>query len=184
MIEVEIKVKLEDMNTCISTFLDMGYVREAYVEEKDTYYTSDYYDFKEQDEALRIRESKDLISGKVTSYLTYKGKKLDEVSMSRNEMETLLEKAEVLRKVFEQIGLRAVTPVEKVRIELKKGNVTACIDDVQGLGAFLELEILVKDESMREAALKDIESILHSIGLRMEDTLRTSYLSMLEESNE
>lgn len=181
MTEVEIKVKIDDINTCISTFLDKGFVREAYVEEKDTYYTSDFYDFKEKDEALRVRESKDLISGKITSSLTYKGQKLDDVSMSRNEIETFVENISVVKTVFEQIGLRSVHPVEKIRIELKKGNVTACIDDVKDLGAFLELEILVKNENMREAALKDIEETLKSIGLNMNATIRKSYLCMIEE---
>ena len=63
MIEVEVKAKIENINSCISTFLENGFVKEKYVEELDTYYTSKFHDFKANDEALRLRESKNLISG-------------------------------------------------------------------------------------------------------------------------
>lgn len=181
MVEVEVKVKINDINTCISSFLDMGYIREAYVEEIDTYYTSSFHDFKANDEALRVRESKDLISGKKKACVTYKGKKLDKVSMSRNELETFVDDAAVMKQIFENAGFVAVTPVEKIRLELSRGNVTVCVDDVKGLGGFLELEMLVRDESMRESALNELERILKSIGMTMADTIRKSYLSMLEE---
>lgn len=181
MIEVEVKAKIDNINTCISTFLDNGFVKEKYVEEIDTYYNSRLHDFRANDEALRLRESKDLVSGKKEAFITYKGKKLDTVSMARKELESAVESADVVKQILESIGFEPVKPVEKTRVSLAKGNITVCIDDVKGLGGFIEVEMLVKDESMREEALRDIEAILEIVGLSMEDTVRTSYLSMLEE---
>lgn len=181
MIEVEVKIRVNDINSLISLFLDKGFERESYVEEIDTYYTSKFHDFKANDEALRIRTSCNLVSGKIESFVTYKGKKLDDISMSRLELETGVMDAEVMDRIFTSIGLIPVTPVKKKRLSLTKGNITACIDDVEGLGGFLELEIIVEDESMRKSALADIEIILNTLGLCMADTIRTSYLSMLEE---
>ena len=181
MIEVEVKARINDINSCISTFLDNGFVKEKYVEEIDTYYNSKLHDFRENDEALRLRESKDLVSGKKEAFITYKGKKLDTVSMARKELESAVEMADVVKQILESIGFEPVIPVEKTRVSLVKGNITACIDDVKGLGGFLELEIIVKDESLRETALKDIEAVLGIAGLSMKDTVRKSYLSMLED---
>lgn len=181
MIEVEVKAKIENINSCISTFLENGFVKEKYVEELDTYYTSKFHDFKANDEALRLRESKNLISGKKEAFITYKGKKLDTVSMARKEIESAVEIADAIKEILESIGFEPVQPLEKTRVSLTKGNITVCIDDVKGLGGFVEVEMLVKDESMREEALMDIEAVLGTIGLGMKDTVRKSYLSMLED---
>ena len=59
---------------------------------------------------------------------------------------------------------------------------TACVDRVTGLGDFLELEIIVEDETEQAAALGEIEMLLEVLGYTMQDTTRTSYLSMTEES--
>ena len=44
---------------------------------------------------------------------------------------------------------------------------------------YLELEILTDTEEKRTEALKQIEDVLEALGYSMEDTTRTSYLSML-----
>ena len=56
----------------------------------------------------------------------------------------------------------------------------ACL--IERLGDFLELEIIVEDETKRAAALSEIETLLVKLGYTMQDTTRTSYLSMLEEA--
>lgn len=58
---------------------------------------------------------------------------------------------------------------------------TACLDSVEGLGEYLELEILVEQEEDRQQALQQIEERLLSLGYSMQDTTRISYLSMLEK---
>ena len=63
----------------------------------------------------------------------------------------------------------------------KKDEVTACLDRVQGLGDFLELEILAAREEEKDAALRKIEGILRRLGYRISDTVQTSYLSMLQK---
>ena len=69
--------------------------------------------------------------------------------------------------------------VEKLRQYYHRDNITACVDAVTNLGDYLELEIIVDEEEKREAALDQLEQILHTLGYSMQDTTRTSYLSML-----
>lgn len=52
---------------------------------------------------------------------------------------------------------------------------------MEGLGEYLELEILVEQEEDRQQALQQIEERLLSLGYSMQDTTRISYLSMLEK---
>lgn len=68
--------------------------------------------------------------------------------------------------------------VEKLRQYYHRDNITACVDAVTNLGDYLELEIIVDEETKREAALDQLEQTLHTLGYSMQDTTRTSYLSM------
>ena len=73
----------------------------------------------------------------------------------------------------------SVIPVEKVRHYFHRGRLTACVDQVTGLGDFLELEILTESEEGWSAALTEIEKVLRHAGYSMEDTTQASYLSQL-----
>lgn len=177
-IEVEIKLKIRNKTQVMDSLKTIGFLKDRYVVEKDIYYTSEHHDFAALGEALRIRKVKDLESQRETSVITYKGAKLDLVSMTRQELETEVEDGDTVRKILEQIGFCPVSPVEKQRLYFRKDNMTACLDDVKNLGNYLELEILT-DTEKRTEALKQIEDVLESLGYSMKDTTRTSYLSML-----
>ena len=99
--------------------------------------------------------------------------------MTRKELETEIGDAETGREILVHIGFVPVPPVEKQRQYWKNGTITACVDNVKGLGDYLELEILADEEAQREEALEKLERILNQLGYCMQDTTRTSYLSML-----
>ena len=57
---------------------------------------------------------------------------------------------------------------------------TACIDQVQDLGDFLELEMVITEDKNKDDALGQIEKMLQRLGYSLKDTTRNSYLSMLQ----
>ena len=156
-IEVEIKVKIQNRKQIMDSLKKIGFLENRCVVETDIYYTSTHHNFAALGEALRIRTVKDPESPKETSVITYKGAKLDQVSMTRQELETEVGDGETVRKILEHIGFCPVSPVEKKRLYL----------------------ILTDTEEKRTEALKQIEDVLEALGYSMEDTTRTSYLSML-----
>ena len=184
MTEVEIKLAINDPEACGEALLENGFVFEKTVLENDTYYNSPAHDFRSLDEALRIRRTRPLMpAGDEVCCVTYKGPKLDAVSMTRKELESGVENPEVFEELFAALGLYAVLPVVKLRRYYRSEaySMNACLDFVEGLGYFLELEILVESAGERSKALAMIEEVLQKLGYRMEDTTRTSYLTMLEE---
>ena len=48
-------------------------------------------------------------------------------------------------KVLTALGWQEVVAVDKVRLESKTEDYTICIDEVAGLGLFIELEVLTED---------------------------------------
>lgn len=105
--------------------------------------------------------------------------------MTRKELETGVEDGEICRNILQAIGYSPAAPeVVKERQMLQKDGMTACLDHVYGLGDFLEIEILVDSETKREESLCQIEVILNRIGYQLSDTVRTSYLTMIQKRRE
>lgn len=183
MIEVEIKLPVCSRQSTEQKLVGLGFEEGHLVKESDIYFTSDARDFKKTDEALRIRRCENLTTGESAAVLTYKGAKIDKISMTRKELETGIEDADVCREILSSIGFRPFFPVNKCRQYYHYDHITACLDVVDNLGDFLELEVLVEEEKEREEALQQIEEILEKMGRSMAETIRTSYLSMLQQKN-
>lgn len=182
MIEVEVKLPVEDLNEIKRNLVKIGFEESSCIEERDTYFDNQQGDIRANDEALRVRETKDYRTGKIRAQINFKGKRLDAGTMTREELETGVENGEISRKILQAIGYIPVAPeVIKERIMLRRESVTACLDNVRGLGEFLELEILADSKKQKDAALGQIENILNNLGYQISDTVRTSYLSMLQK---
>lgn len=182
MIEVEVKLPVEDLNEIKRKLVKIGFEESSFIEERDTYFDNQQGDIRANDEALRVRETKDHRTGKIRAQINFKGKRLDAGTMTREELETGVENGEISRKILQAIGYIPVAPeVIKERIMLRRESVTACLDNVRGLGEFLELEILADSKKQKDAALGQIENILNNLGYQISDTVRTAYLSMLQK---
>ena len=191
MIEVEVKLALTDSKRVEQKLRKDGFVLQKIVRETDTYFNGVDRDFRKTDEALRVRKTEvlknvtdlsetDILSehfteqsvtendSQIQSFVTYKGPKLEETSMTRKELEIPIEDDAVMSELLVALGYHPVPSVIKCRKYLV-------------LGEYLELEILVEQEEDRQQALQQIEERLLSLGYSMQDMTRISYLSMLEK---
>lgn len=87
-------------------------------------------------------------------------------------------------KILIALGFELAAGVQKTRCYMEYGNMTAYLDQVDNLGDFLELEMIASQESMREQYLQTMETFLNELGFSIEDTVNTSYLSMLAGEND
>ena len=185
MIEVEVKLPIANKEVVESDLYCMGFVKTSQIREEDCYFDNEARQIRTNGEALRIRKVTDLQSDHSDVVITFKGKKMDQVSMSRRELETQIADAETGVQIFQALGFRIVPPkVVKIRNEYKIGQMTACIDQVQNLGDFLELEIVIQECEDKDEALGQIESVLQKLGYSLKDTVRNSYLSMLQHTQD
>lgn len=145
--EIEVKLPLKNLKETLKLLTDQGFHETAEIREEDTYFNSIYHDVKKRDEALRIRTSTDCRSGISKTQINFKGPKLDKVSMSRMELETEVSDTEVLKNILIHLDFSPVASVIKLRKYLKCGRFTACLDQVERLGDFLELEVIAEQES-------------------------------------
>lgn len=179
MIEVEVKLPLYRRSLTEKALTEAGFRAGDLIRESDIYFNSNFHDFIQTDEALRVRTCENLSMRSCRTFLTYKGRKIDKISMTRQELETEVADGETAVSILNALGYQSMYQVNKLRQLYHRDDMTACVDQVEGLGSFLELEMIVEDESRREKALARIRQVLKSIGSDMSETTRVSYLGML-----
>ena len=173
-LEIENKYPIDDVARLEERLRAIGATRLGHTEQADTYYGHPSRDFAETDEALRIRRT----AGEAR--VTYKGPKLDQATKTRHEIETPLAEPDAWPALLVALGFREVATVRKQRerFELSRPpfEIEICIDRVDRVGQFAEIEI-VADEAEREAAQRVLAELADELSLANPE--RRSYLEML-----
>jgi adenylate cyclase class 2 len=173
MIEVEVKARArEDTAEKIRA---LGAVLVAVENHHDLYFNSPQRDFKKTDEALRIRIKEE------GPRLTYKGPKLDGETKSRKELTVKIDDLVQMRGILESLGFVLSAEVKKRRTKYSYGRAIFALDEVEGLGSFLEIEAQIDAQGIDDfAAQKNlVQSLLRQLDLG--ESIRSSYLELLEE---
>ncbi len=114
------------------------------IEQFDTYFQSPVNDFYITDEALRIRRI--LSQGENERIeLTYKGPKTGTDMKVREEITSGINSHSEIIKILEQLGFSIVMEVSKRRTNWWEQPITLSLDDVEGLGKFIEVEIITSN---------------------------------------
>jgi adenylate cyclase class 2 len=171
MIEIEIKARA-DLDALRNRLKQEGAALERTVEQADIYYNAPDRDFGLTDEALRLRNE----GGQV--FLTYKGKKLDAKSKTRKEVEVEVADFNKMEDILLSLGFKITLRVRKVREIYHLDGAVVCLDRVDGLGDFVELETLAADESEIEKRRDWLIVVMRRLGVQG-DFIRESYLEML-----
>lgn len=145
--------------------------------QSDEYFNHRQLRFELQDIALRIRE----VDGR--HILTFKGPNQDATTKIRTEIEVEFseEDAGKMSGMFQGLGMYSVAKVSKTRdtilIRWQGANVEVCLDSVDEVGCFVELEIVAESQEDVPSAKEKLESLAERFGLK--DSTTTSYLEML-----
>jgi predicted adenylyl cyclase CyaB len=76
-------------------------------------------------------------------------------------------------------GIRGV--VKKTRYLYLVGQTRVHLDDVQGLGQFMELEIILQDGQSEAEGQKIAEDLMSALGVERTDLIESAYMDLLEK---
>jgi len=146
----------------------------------DRYFAHPNRDFALTDEALRLRRVGS------HNYITYKGPKLDRTTKSRREIELCLPDDDAAAndssELLVALGFSPVLEVRKRRthfvVTWQGRPVEVALDEVEGLGSFVELEIIAEAPGL-DAARAVLAGLATELGL--DNSERRSYLELLIE---
>ena len=182
MLEVEVKYRCDDWAAVRAKLAEWGAVADPPRVDADQYFDAPDRSLKQTDEAVRIRRIGE------SSFLTYKGPKLDATTKTRPEVEVPLRPGAAAAEAAVRFltGLR-YTPVavvtknrQVVRFRRAGFAFEACFDDLGRLGRFVELETLA-DESRFEPAKAALLATAAELGLVEQE--KRSYLRMTLEAD-
>jgi adenylate cyclase class 2 len=183
MLEIEMKFPVADFAPLECTLSAWAAAEAESREEADHYFNAPDRDFARTDEALRLRRIGP------ANYVTYKGPKRDAQTKTRTEVEVPLAEgdgaAQDFASLLTHLGYRPTAVVRKRRTiyRLTRGGfaMEVCLDEVEGLGRFVELEILAPEGQLERARAALLETA-GQLGLGASE--RRSYLELLLEKRQ
>ena len=194
MIEVEIKVKISDPNQVRNRFEENNGVYNISLHHEDTYFNmpKGLRDFKQTDEALRLRKSIEFNKDnpektqKINYFITYKGKKIDKTTKTREEIEVKISEIEDMKNLLKLLGFREVFTVVKERelyeFLFEDMKIEALIDYLPALKQhFVEVELMTESYENVEKSRKILFQLLEKFGIKKEESIRKSYLELIAE---
>ena len=120
---------------------------------------------------LRIRKSNN-------EYLfTLKRDITDELDCIEKEIK--INDPDVMKEIIELLGYFEVIKVNKKRIRCKYKDYEICLDDVENLGFFVEIEKFSDNDA--ESVRKELTDFLESLGIDLSGRVLQGYDTMLEQ---
>jgi adenylate cyclase class 2 len=181
MLEIEIKYRVREFAAIEAQLRRWKTELHEERDDVDEYFQAPHRDFAKTDEAFRLRRIGS------ANLITYKGPRTDATTKTRLEIEIPLAEGDGPAKDFEKLvqalGFRPVALVRKRRrvfaLSRDGFDVEVCLDHVEEVGDFVELEIVAPPETL-EAARTVLLQMANELGL--EEKERRSYLEMLLEN--
>ncbi|WP_067051859.1 class IV adenylate cyclase [Methanofollis ethanolicus] len=173
MFEVETKIRVPDLPEVRSRLVRIGAGTPSVADQQDVYYNHPVRDFGRTDEALRVRYEGERCT------LTYKGPKLaTKGAKTREEFNLTVESGENLEEILRRLGFVRSAEVRKHREEFALGTASVALDEVDGLGSFVEIEVMAHEAGAE--AEKEIERIKGELGIEGSH-IPQSYLELLRQ---
>jgi len=162
MREIEIKLKADNFPVIEKRLKEMGCNLSEPISQHDVIYSlkasvEEFESAKEGDIIIRIRHLKD------SAELNLKQQRSNE--MDNLEYETEVADPEAAHAILTILGWRPVIEVKKVRRKGKLGEYEICLDEVERLGTFVELEKLTTDDADPTVVREELFATLETLGL-------------------
>ena len=176
MKEIEVKAIVSDENALLSKLADLGCVFGEEIEQIDTCYVKNIGPvdvYLQNDHFLRIRKTR---NGNI---FTYK-KPASKTALIKEEHETKIENADQMEQTLILMGYQKSNVVQKRRKTCKYKEYEICLDVVENLGSFIEIEKMSNGDF--EKIHNELFFLLMSLGIQAQNEIKRGYdLLMLEK---
>ncbi|MCS7110967.1 MAG: class IV adenylate cyclase [Ignisphaera sp.] len=179
--EYEAKVRVEDLDAVEERLKAVGAQAVDVAEEEDAYIDlNPCIDVVSRDVALRVRVYRSLLSGRERYELTYKGPRKSRDLKIRSEITVAVDNGYRVLEMLRELGFTKHTTVYKRRKIYRYGAARVFLDDVKGLGKFVEIE--VEGVKSVEEFRRVVAEILDILNLPKQ-LIPKSYLEMVLEKS-
>ncbi|MGH3156556.1 MAG: class IV adenylate cyclase [Streptosporangiaceae bacterium] len=176
--EIERKFELPDPEQLIDRLAAIGATAVPPVRQVDTYFNPPHRDFLASpviSEWLRLREQEGKTSVNYKRWLPDGA----EVKTHCDEYESVIGDIEAVRRILTALNFSPIVTVDKTRREWHAaGEVTVAVDQVEGVGSYVEFEFEGDCETV-EDALAQLGKFVASLGISLGEPLNYGYPHLL-----
>ena len=171
--EIETKLKVDSLDAVKRQLIAM---RAEFIEEQkqiDHYFDTSKRTLTAEDKCLRLRFQQ--AGGKEKIFVTFKGAKFASEIKQRTEIEFGVTDFQSAQDLFEQLGYKKVLEVAKIRSLWRMDDCEIALDEVSGLGTFVEIEgddAEIIAQVKRKLGLGELRHIVESYACLMEGKMR------------
>ena len=177
MREIEIKARLTDRNLITQKLTSLGCVFEDQIAQNDTVYVKNVGSieiYNANDVVLRIRiKNKDKI---IFTLKKRMGNNLEAI-----EHETEVDSKEEMEQALFLMGYQEAMKINKTRIITHYNGCEICLDEVEGLGSFIEMEKLVEDGDGQQIQ-EELFQFFLSLGITRDERIMSGYDLLILEN--
>ncbi len=177
MKEIEVKAKITDIKSLTKKLIDIGFLFDPPRTQEDTIFLPlgiEYCGITKGTPVVRVRDSNGIIS------LTLKKRIISNNELIKLEKETVVSDKQQALEIVEHMGFHEVVRVNKKRTESKLGGMTVCIDEVEDLGSFIEVERLSYGDD-HENIQSQLSDFLQTLGVGADDRITKGYDTLIYE---
>jgi adenylate cyclase class 2 len=98
------------------------------------------------------------------------------------EHEVVVDNAVELESIIKEMGYGPYSDLTKIRRKAKVGDIEICVDEVPGLGEFIEAEIMMNHDSDHDTAVDELWGLFRELGLSKKDEVHKGYDVLERES--
>lgn len=171
MKEIEVKALLKNKEEVIAKLETLGCALGEPIRQVDTVYTripaKTVEEYLKNDHFVRIREKSD------GRFIFTVKKPLSKEVLTKAEHETEVVNAKELEQALFLMGYQVANKVIKLRCTARYKEFEICIDEVEELGSFIEIEKMSKEDP--EIVRKDLIDFMISIDVSLDDEVKKGY---------
>ncbi len=179
--EVEVKAKLSEGTDVVEALRKLGCELSSPKTQDDTVYvrqTGSVSEYLSNAEFLRLRVEND---GTTLFTLKYHPGRADDPTSAPIECESKVDSREQIAHMLQLMGFSEAVRIRKSRMKTKHGAWEICVDEVEGLGSFIELEEMADRDADIPGIQEKMREFLASLGVSQEDIGLARYDVLLLE---
>ena len=175
MQEIEIKFRVEDVEKVKNILLSEGCHFSEELNQKDTIFVPDLNHTENGEGKVFVRIRK--VNNKTILTLKEQTARI----MESKEIEFEVGSFEKAYDFLELLGLAKWVTVEKKRVETTYKNYNICIDSVNRLGDFVEIEIVTEDTEHTDFYEQEILGLASMLSIDVNNRINNFYDTMIHE---
>ena len=174
MREIEVKARLQNKENLLLKAKELGIEFGPVIAQDDTTYETTTPKDNPNWNIFRIRKEDGI------SILTMKYKASTR-RRDNHERESVIDNAKDVADMLERVGYHKGVRIRKTRQIANLNDIEICLDEVERLGSFIEIEKIAPDDANVDDVQNSLWAMLEQLGINPEDRVFKGYDSLMRE---